>query len=362
MKLMKEVEINPEELLEEAYQYLRLSFSNWLIREGHKVAVQIELLRAARNRFPLYELRKRGDLLLHSLIRSWLTTDGESTIPPLLRQDCITLKEGECGGICSWSDGRCKIHTPAYGTIEDPATILTARLVDELLRTNGPAYEVLQRKGLKVSRLRPPTGIVREGGTIVLSVEGRGDAELDSRLGFDKRHATAYTRGYRYPEEISAEELGREIATESGLPLAWEDAGWSRSGELVDIVRRLPELRDANLRELLLTAEGSKLTYAAFEKELQRLRPSHSTEPFNWSEEDLRHFSAILEVNIILTSKQVRTGMLEFKTLIANRSAQYLLFDNDLLPLLYTPSGEDPIHYVDFYQLPEDVQVRIELL
>ena len=57
---MKEVEINPEELLEEAYQYLRISLSNWLIREGHGVATQIELLRNARTRFPLYELQKRG--------------------------------------------------------------------------------------------------------------------------------------------------------------------------------------------------------------------------------------------------------------------------------------------------------------
>ena len=127
--------------MEEAYQYLRISFSNWLIRTGHGVAKQIELLRAARNRFPLYELRKRGDLLLHALIKSWITLEGVHVVPPLLRQDCILLKEGDCKGMCGWSDGRCKIHAPVYGTIEDPAIILTARLVDELLRTNGPAYE-----------------------------------------------------------------------------------------------------------------------------------------------------------------------------------------------------------------------------
>jgi len=358
MALMKQVEINNEELLEEAYQYLRLSFSNWLIRDGHKVATQIELLRAARNRLPLYELRKRGDLLLYGLIQSWVTTEGDHTVPPLLRQDCITLKEGECGGMCSWSDGRCKIHAPTYGAIEDPVLILTARLVDELLRTNGSAYEVLQKREKRVKRLRAPTGIVKEGDTFILSIEGRGDTDLYSRLGFTERHATAYTEGYKYPEEISAETLGREIATESGLPVSWEDAKWSRSGELFDIVRKLPQLQMALLQTLLM---DSNITYAAFEKELKRLRLSHSTEPFTWSKEDLHHLSVILTVNIICTVKDERTGVLKVNSIIFNHdSTQYLLLDNESLPLLYKPSDSDPIHFVELEQLPEDVQMKFQ--
>ena len=276
MKLMREVEVNSEELLEEAYQYLRISLSNWLIREGHDVATQLELLRNARSRFPLYELRKRGDILLYGIVKAWITTNGEFEVPPLLRQDCILLKEGDCSGMCSWSDGRCKIHAPTYGSIRDPTIILTARLVDELLRTNGSAYEVLQKKERRVTRLRPPTGIVKEGDSQIVSFDGRGTKELYEQLGLTVRHPTAYTQGYRYPEEVSAEELGREIATESGLPVAWEDLGWSRSGELPDIIRKLPELQDAILRELLVTAEGTKLTYTAFEKQLQSLRLSIS--------------------------------------------------------------------------------------
>jgi hypothetical protein len=360
IKLMKEVEINPEELLEEAYQYLRISLSNWLIREGHGVATQIELLRNARKRFPLYELQKRGDLLLHGIVQSWITTEGEYEIPPLLRQNCMLLKEGECSGMCSWSDGRCKIHAPVYGSVRNPVTILTARLVDELLRTNGSAYEVLQKKEKRVARLRPPTGIVKEGDTLVVSFDGRGRKELYEQLGLTVRHPTTYTQGYRYPEEVSAEELGREIATESGLPVAWEDAGWSRSGELPDIVRKRHELQDAILRELLVTAEGTKLTYAAFEKELQLLRPSHSAEPFSWSEEDLNHLSVIINVNIILTNKNTRTGMLEFKHIIRSSSPQYLLLDNEFIPLLYHPSGSEAMRFVELDQLPEDIQLKIE--
>jgi hypothetical protein len=361
MKLMKEVELNPEELLEEAYQYLRISLSNWLIREGHGVATQLELLRNARSKLPLYELRKRGDLLLHGIVQSWITTKGEYEIPPLLRQDCILLKEGECSGMCSWSDGRCKIHAPVYGSVRDPVNILTARLVDELLRTNGSAYEVLQKKERRVSRLRPPTGIIKEGDTLIVSFDGRGRKELYEQLGLTVRHPTTYTQGYRYPEEVSAEELGREIATESGLPVAWEDAGWARSGELPDIIRKLPELQDAILRELLVTAEGTKLTYAAFEKELKHLRPSHSSESFSWSEEDLQHLAVILDVNIILTMKNVRTGMVEVKDIIRSSSPQYLLLDDQNIPLLFHPSGGEPIRFVELDQLPEEVQLRIEV-
>jgi hypothetical protein len=160
-------------------------------------------------------------------------------------------------------------------------------------------------------------------------------------------------------EEVSAEELGREIATESGLPVAWEDGGWARSGELSDIVRKLPELQEAILQDLLL---HSNITYAKFEAELHRLRPSHSTSPFTWTEDDLEHLSKILEVNIILTKKQVKTGMLEMKRLITNPSPQYLLLDGEYLPLLYHPSGAEPIRFVELDQLPEDVQMGIELI
>jgi len=360
IKLMNQVEVNPEELMEEAYQYLRLSLSNWLIRTGHGVAKQIELLRAARNRLPLYELRKRGDLLLHGLIKSWITTSGSSSIPPLLRQDCLLLKEGDCHGICGWSDGRCKIHTPTYGTVEDPSIILTARLVDELLRTNGSAYEVLQAKEKRVLRFRSPSGLTAEEDAYLLSFEGRGTKKIYEDVGLVGRHPTKYTEGYTYPEEISAEVLGRTISTESGLPQSWEDGGWSRSGELFDIVRKLPELRDALLRELLITSDGSTMTYTTFEKELQRLRLSHSTEPFTWSVDDLHYLSKILEVNIILTKKHIRTGMLEFKEVIADPSSQYLLLDGESLPLLYKEGGVEPTRYVTYEQLPEDIQIALE--
>jgi hypothetical protein len=53
--------------------------------------------------------------------------------------------------------------------------------------------------------------------------------------------------------------------------------------------------------------------------------------------------------------------MLEFKHIIRNSSPQYLLLDDKIIPLLYHPSGAEPIRFVELDQLPEDVQLRIEV-
>ena len=362
MRLMREIEINPIELFEEAYQHLRLSLSNWLFRteEGRATAIQIERLRSARNRLPLYELRKRGDLLLESLVRSWVTTEGVHTAPVLLRQDCLLLKEGECKGSCAMADGSCKIHTPTYGAMKDPAKVLSARLVDELLRSSGPAYEILQKHHSRVQTLRPPTDLVREGESSLLSFEGRGDDSVYKRLGLKDRLFTDYTKGYIYPEEVSAEDLGREIATESGLPAGWEEAGWSRAAELSDILLNLEKVRNAVLLNLLMEIE---MTYSAFETALHELRAESSSSPIDWkSMKDLEYLSQILKANFILTRKKIRTGILEFTDLIKAPSSEfYILFDSDMIPMLYHPSDSLPVHSVGMEELPDDVRIAVEI-
>ena len=115
------------------------------------------------------------------------------------------------------------------------------------------------------------------------------------------------------------------------------------------------------MRELLFTPEGEKITYSTFERELQRLRPSHSKEPFQWSEEDLRHLSKILNVNIILTKKNIRTGMLNVDQIIQADSTQYILLDGEFLPLLYKAGGESK-RFVEYNELPEEVHISLEML
>jgi hypothetical protein len=212
------LESTSEEVLDEAYQHLRISFAKWLNRPaGEPVKAQIELLRRARRRLPLWELQKRLDILLTAVISNpaepWITQEGSAT-PTLLRRDCLQLAETDCKGACTWSGGRCLIHAQGTPRYVDPVRVLTARLVDELLRTFGLAQEILENR---VAYLRPidSDNIVREVDAMLFSTSGRGDELLYERLGYSGRKPSEYMRGLTYPEEV---EYDFEEATMGGLP------------------------------------------------------------------------------------------------------------------------------------------------
>jgi hypothetical protein len=226
---IKTPERTSEEALDDAYAHLRISFSNWLhnSEQGTFVRNQIELLRQARKRLPLFELQKRLDLLLTSIIarpsQSWITTDGSSQ-DTLLRRDCLQItRESDCKGGCSWStaSGKCLIHTTATPRYMDPVRVMIARLVDELLRSFGLAQEILQQR---VPYLKPlsETAILRQddGRSLIFSTSGRGDDELFARLGYTGRKPSAYTRGLTYPEEVG---LDVEDTLPNGLPVDWAE-------------------------------------------------------------------------------------------------------------------------------------------
>lgn len=215
------IEQTSEEQLDEAYQHVRITISNWLNNHpmGQRVRKQIDLLRKARSRLPLFELQKRLDLLLYSVVADVLTTDGEPR-SFILRRDCLTKSEKDCTGGCSFSGGRCLIHVPPRTErYTNVVRVLTARLVDELLRTFGLAMEVL---GGDVPLLRPLTKgtVVKGDSSLMFTAEGRGDASLYERLGYYGRKPSDYTHGYTYPEEIGKEVEDADIAA-IGLPADW---------------------------------------------------------------------------------------------------------------------------------------------
>ena len=195
------VDFTDEEALEEAYEHIRISLSNWLdTREGAPAKKQIELLRQARKRLPTYELQKRLDVLLHPFVHNSVTRSGSAT-PSILRRDCLQVRKEDCVGSCTFSDGRCLIHAKGTQRYVDPVRVLTARLTDELLRTFRQAEEILQGR---VTLLRPlPKGsVVREGDTVLFSAMGRGDEALFAQLGYTDRDKSQHTSGLIYPEEV----------------------------------------------------------------------------------------------------------------------------------------------------------------
>jgi len=199
-----------EETLEEAYQHLRISFSNWLHTSemGGRVRRQIDLLRLARRRLPLFELQKRLDILLTPIVNNsaapWMTLEG-TTRPSVLRRDCRQIQqESACVGGCTWSVGRCLIHTTTTPRYMNPLRLLTARLGDELLRSFGHAMEVLEQR---VPHLNPISqdALVHLGSSVLFSATGRGTEALYEKLGYTERKPGEFTRGFTYPEEIGVE-------------------------------------------------------------------------------------------------------------------------------------------------------------
>ena len=199
-----------EETFEEAYQHLRISFSNWIhtTELGGKVKKQIELLRQARKRLPLYELQKRLDILLTPIVNNseepWMTLEG-TIRPSVLRRDCRQIQqESACVAGCTWSSGRCLIHTSTTPRYMNPLRVLTARLVDELLRSFGQAMEVLKQH---VPYLNPVSqdSLVHMGSSVLFSATGRGSDVLYEKLGYTERKPSEFTRGLTYPEEVGSD-------------------------------------------------------------------------------------------------------------------------------------------------------------
>jgi hypothetical protein len=167
----------------------------------------------------MWELQKRLEYLLIPILHKFVTTEGEGphiAHKDVLRRDCLISKQSECHGRCSWivkDGGQCLIHTKATSRYTDPIRLLTVRLVDELLQTFDLAREILDNR---VSSIKPlePGAVLRSADSVMFSAMGSSTDELLSRLGYDQRKPTHYTRGFTFPEEINIEpELAADYGT-----------------------------------------------------------------------------------------------------------------------------------------------------
>jgi len=141
--------------IEDVYQHLRLSFASWLARPsaGKEIRGSLEAI-LKRNDLPLFEKRKRLDILLEAKITGWLESkDDEKTELGFLRVDCLTQPESTCSGRCKWaseSPNKCRIHTPATispnGSVINVPRMLYLRLVDELIRYASRREEIFSRR------------------------------------------------------------------------------------------------------------------------------------------------------------------------------------------------------------------------
>ena len=323
-------EATKEEELEEAYQHLRITLSEFLAgnfkeaaqkESGLNLKKQIEKLRLARRRLPLFELQRRLDALLYPYVNQWVKRDDNrpAAKPSVLRRECTQIQsKSECIEGCSWSEGapplrQCLIHTTAterYKSV-DPVHLMSARLTDELLRTFGRAAELLKIPGHDVSRLKPLQGneFRYENSSLLFSAVGRGTQMLYDILGYSKRQPTDYTTGLTYPEEVGIDELAIE------LPEDWKDSIYR-----IVVSPYLFSDRKAFLNETMKVAKFIK-----------------ADQTFNGTQEEWINLAKSMKLNVLKTHYNSNTGRIEVSAadaiLESRENPIYVILDVNGVPL-----------------------------
>jgi len=296
-----------DEQLAEAYQHLRLSFSRWLRRDAAGLPLQQEIQKILTAVMPLYERRKRMDLLLEPYVREMVVVEpGERRAMSLLRQDCLSLPQTDCAaaGACRWGGGRCLIHAPtsdATAAATDPIRIFTARLSDELLR-----YAVRRRELFEetVSEIRTPRGVVRIGNELYMATRPKESASsVLERLGL-----TGETE-MTFPEEMlrfdgleeAAEEIRAETVAAGGvaqIPDYADDklpSSWIAKG--IQLPQPSPDLPDPRGAAFYAATNKTLADWSSLVQGVS-LRGDKTT-PFNWSMRDMFIIANRLNMNIL---------------------------------------------------------------
>ena len=164
--------------MREIFEHLRLTFSNWFGSESVSPDFRQTIKKIIDSRdLPLFERRKRLEILLGSTLLSWM--DSETAVgeqePSLLRVDCRLRAEATCSGKCVWRQaageavGRCYLHSPTQfhlgGRRVNGTRLLMLRLLEELLRFPERKQQLLTGK---VSTLVSLKDAVRIGDQYVL--------------------------------------------------------------------------------------------------------------------------------------------------------------------------------------------------
>jgi hypothetical protein len=136
-----------ESEMREIFEHLRLTFSNWFSSEAASAEFRRQIKEIIDSPvLPLFEKRKRLEILLGPMILSWM----DSTVPKgdvegsLLRVDCRLETGPVCPARCVWRQttnenvGHCYLHSPKQlhlgGRLVNGPRLLMLRLLEELLR------------------------------------------------------------------------------------------------------------------------------------------------------------------------------------------------------------------------------------
>ena len=161
----------------EIFEHLRLTFSNWLAakEDGGNFRSILEDIIFSR-RLPLFEKRKRLEILLIHEFEDWIATDfteedkKRSHETSLLRVDCRIRSQETCSGKCVWrkkneEEGKCLLHVPQETQLGESdknvsgPRVLLLRLIEELLRYGERRRQLLEQDVSRLAHLEKPVTI-----------------------------------------------------------------------------------------------------------------------------------------------------------------------------------------------------------
>jgi len=312
------LDVVPDAIVEEAYNYLRISLSEWLgTKDGKKTLKQLKGLRLSH--LPIYEKRRRGDILLEPLIHNWLDTSAHAEVMPslsLLRRDCRVQTAETCANtpMCSLIGSECKIHTGTSEAIPDVKVYFTSRIIDEIMRYSSKALEILEHR---VSKIRIPLGTLRVGDSILTSKSKIQDLAQD--LDLDYVPKDDFSAGLSYPEDVHDGTMGRKLRAEFvDIPADWKKNGLVRFPVRPGVDR---------LRESLVVWTGKK--YAEIEKAIKVVRKKKGlkeADPINWNDRDWWCFSSAFDTDVIVTRYSYDTDSTKvFRWIKSEKTAGYII-------------------------------------
>lgn len=127
--------------LSEIYEHLRIMFAKWLagLQRGDDLRRRLEAV-IDDDEIPLYEKRKRLELIFGTKIVSWMSNmprEEEEEDHLLRRVNCSAQGAEKCSGRCVWKQEteKCLLHIPEFKDIQvNVRELLYHRLIEELLR------------------------------------------------------------------------------------------------------------------------------------------------------------------------------------------------------------------------------------
>ena len=215
---------------QEIFEHLRLTFANWLALNegGGEFRNKLEGIIFSR-RLPLYEKRKRLEIILSKMVSSWITTDFHSEDleqnkeVSLLRVDCRVRSQDKCTGKCVWKQGgesgSCMLHVPEQVLLTEESQkvsasrVLLLRLIEELLRYGERRKQLLENNINRLVNIENPVVIPVEGTTSSQVIFPEKSAAWFELLRLE--WASKSDEEPRYLEEMSSKRTGIPLAPQS---------------------------------------------------------------------------------------------------------------------------------------------------